>query len=260
MFPGNDFGDTLNSFKPVGLEEMENFKLMDRFDTKYVMPVSRIPDIMKSMDGGYRILEISEQRFFPYMTTYLDTDDYLFFNQHVTGRSERHKVRFRRYESSGITYLEVKRRTNKERTVKWRIENDLTPEKGCDDIGSDFIRNYIPGKALKLKPVLITNFKRITFTGSEFNERITLDYNITFTDMKENSISLPGISIIELKRDRFSNRSPMGDILKFYSVHPSGFSKYCIGSALLDNVSRKNVIKAKLLMVKRIEDEYVKSF
>jgi hypothetical protein len=252
----HEFNKVLNSFIPIGLGEMDNVRLMDRIDTKYVLSVNRIPDLLKRMDGGYKILEINKHRFFPYLTTYLDTNDYMFFNQHVIGKPERNKVRYRKYETSGTTYLEVKKRTNKNRTIKWRIENDLTSDRKCDDKAFDFIKNYVPQKAVMLKPVLINYFKRVTFVGSEFNERITIDYDISFSDTNGNRTNLPFIAIIELKRQGFNNRSPVVNILKEYSIHPTGFSKYCVGTAIFNDLPRKNILKAKLLMIKKIENEY----
>ncbi len=248
--------NVLNSFNPIGLEEMDNVRLMDRIDTKYLLPVNRIPELLIKMDGGYRILEINGLRFFSYLTTYLDTDDYMFFNQHVIGKPERNKVRYRKYEASGISYLEVKRKTKKNRTIKWRIENNLTSDKKCDDKASDFIKNFIPQKTLVLKPVLINYFKRVTFVGSESDERITIDYDIAFSDLDGNRINFPFIAIIELKREGFGSRSPIVSILKEYPVHPTGFSKYCVGTALFNDLRRKNAVKAKLLLIKKIENEY----
>ena len=99
----HEIKEVLDSLVPIGLEEMDSVRLMDRVDTKYVMSVQRIPDLLRSMNGGYMALEINKNRFFSYLTTYLDTDDYLFFNQHVTGKLERNKVRYRKYETNGIT-------------------------------------------------------------------------------------------------------------------------------------------------------------
>ena len=118
--------EVLNSFIPIGLNEMDQVSFMNRTDLKFVLSAGRVTDLLTSLDRGYKILEINNERLYSYCTTYLDTSDYLFFNQHLTGKLERNKVRFRKYESTGITFLEVKRTTNKNRTIKWRIENKLT--------------------------------------------------------------------------------------------------------------------------------------
>jgi VTC domain len=248
--------EVLDSFIPIDLEEMDNVRLMDRIDTKFVLSVRRIPDLLIRMDGGYKALEINKSRSFSYLTTYLDTSDYLFFNQHVTGKLERNKVRYRKYETTGTTYLEVKKRTNKNRTIKWRIENNLTCDNRCDDKAFEFINEYVPQKSLMLRPVLMNSFKRITLVRSDINERITIDYDLSFSDTDGKETRLPFISIVELKRQGFSDRSPVINILKEYSIHPTSFSKYCIGTAMLNDLPRKNILKAKLLLINKIENEH----
>lgn len=246
----------LSSFSQISLEEMDNVRLMNRTDTKYVMSVNRVPNILTRMNGDYRILEINDVRVFSYSTTYLDTSDYLFFNQHVTGKLSRNKVRYRKYETTGSTYLEVKKKTNKNRTVKKRIENNLAPDGTYDAVASEFIFKHVPERPLVLKPVLINTFKRITIVGPEVNERITLDYDISFSDPDGRKAGLPSLAVIEVKKDRFSDRSHITEVLKESSVFPTGFSKYCIGNAFLNDLLRKNILKPKLLMINKIEDEY----
>jgi hypothetical protein len=249
----------LDSFQPVGLDEMDNVRLMDRIDTKFVLSITKMPEMLLRLDGAYMALEINGSKVFSYKTTYLDTVDYMFYNQHITGRIQREKVRYRNYENTGTTFLEVKKRTNKNRTVKWRIENDLTSDNLCDAKASQFIQEYVPQKSLLLEPVLVNNFKRITLVSSEFNERVTIDYDLSFNDMKGNITGFPFLAIIELKRKGFASRSPVGNILKEYSVHPTGFSKYCIGTSILHNPPRKNILKSKFLLINKIENEYNRS-
>jgi hypothetical protein len=248
--------EMLDSFIPVGLKEIEKVRLMNRVDTKYVLSIDKIHDFLTRLNGGYRVLEINGKKLFSYSTTYLDTDDYLFFNQHVTGKVERSKVRYRKYESTDTTYLEVKRRTQKNRTIKWRIKNNLTSDNLCDDNAHEFINEYVPQKSLVLKPVLLNRFNRVTIVGSEFNERITIDYNISFSDPAGNKADFPFLAIIEVKREGFTNRSHVGNILKEINVHQNGFSKYCLGTSILHDVPRKNILKQKILLLNKIEDEF----
>lgn len=245
----------LVSLNPVMLEDMDNVKLMTRIDTKYVVPVNRIPDLLTRMDGSYKVLEIRNNRLFSYFTTYLDTPGYMFFDQHVTGKPERSKVRFRKYETTGTTYLEVKRRIRKNRTIKWRIINDLAAERICDNEACEFINEHVPQKPLLLTPVLINRFRRVTLVGADFNERITIDFNLSYTDNAGKQIAFPSVAVIELKRERSDNGSPMQELLKNCYFHSTGFSKYCIGNAILNEVRRKNLMKPKLLLLKKIGND-----
>ena len=80
----SEFKSILDSFNSIRLEEMDNVRLMDRIDTKYLLPANRIPDLLKMMQPGYRVLEINKFRISSYTTIYLDTPDFTFFRQHVT--------------------------------------------------------------------------------------------------------------------------------------------------------------------------------
>lgn len=246
----------LKSIAPITLNEMDNVRLMNRIDLKYVLPVNRIADLLSRLEGSYRVLEINAERLFSYNTTYLDTSDYLFFNQHVTGRLERNKVRYRTYEATSTTFLEVKRTTNKNRTIKWRIENPQPDGSVYNEKANEFIDKHIPHSSSLLKPVLINRFKRITLVGSEMNERVTIDFDLSFSKPYGSFTDLPFITIIELKKERTSERTAITKILKDLSIRPTGFSKYCIGSSILYDLPHINILKSKHLLIKRIENEY----
>jgi hypothetical protein len=245
----------LDSFNSIRLEEMDRVRLMDRFDTKYLLPANRIPDLLNMMHGRYRVLEINNYRVSSYTTIYLDTPDYLFFNQHVTRRTGRIKVRFRSYHSTGITFLEIKKKTKKNRTVKWRIEESFL-DKTCSDSAIAFINKHISFNSEVLKPVLTNSFKRITLAGFDIPERITLDLDMSFSVPEGKSIELPLVAIAELKSEGFAARSHFSRIIKQLSVYPTGFSKYCVGNAMLHDLPLKNILKPKLLLINRIENEY----
>jgi hypothetical protein len=245
----------LNSFNSIRLEEMDKVKLMDRIDTKYILPANRVTDLLMMMQGRYRILEINNTRISSYETVYLDTPDYLFFNQHVTGKINRVKIRFRNYKSTGITFLEIKRKTKKNRTVKWRIENSFS-EGICDGKAIEFIDSNIQSGSEKLSPVITNCFKRMTFVGFDTLERITIDLDLSFSSPQGKSADLPHITIVELKSEGVASRSPFSRIIRQFSAYPTGFSKYCIGCALLHDLPLKNVLKPKILLINRIENEY----
>jgi len=52
----------LDSFNSVRLAEMDKVKLMDRVDTKYLLPANRVPDLLMMMQGRYRVLQINNSR------------------------------------------------------------------------------------------------------------------------------------------------------------------------------------------------------
>jgi len=50
--------NSLSAFHSISLSEMDNVKLMQRIDTKYVVNVSLLPTILEQLHTTYRILEI----------------------------------------------------------------------------------------------------------------------------------------------------------------------------------------------------------
>ncbi len=245
----------IDTFPPISLAELESYTLLDRVDTKYLVPSFRIPHVLMGLGCNYRSLEISSIRIFSYHTTYFDSIDWKFFTQHMTGRGHRSKVRFRRYEQTGVSFLEVKNRTNKFRTEKWRILKENSSGNRFDEESVEFIRRYTGNDTPELEAVLINKFSRITLAAVADTERVTIDFDISFYDLEGKSISIPEIGIIERKRSDFTNRSPLSETLKKINIKPTGFSKFCYGSAALHDPPRKNLLKPKTLLINRIKNE-----
>ena len=255
----NEINSILDHFDPVGLDEMDGVKLMDRIDKKYILSAGKIPLLLSRIDGGYRVLEMNNLRTFSYTTTYLDTEDFIFFRHHVTGRLERNKVRYRRYDNTGMTFLEVKRKTNTNRTIKWRIKTENEKSIGNAGTSGKFLSRLIPFSPDQLKPALLNKFRRITLVNDALSERITIDLNISFSNFTSNTVEFPYLGIVEIKKGGHSFRSETEKALKELSIRPSGFSKYCIGSAIVNEIPRKNILKQNLLQIKKIENEYYRS-
>lgn len=248
----------LDSFIPVSLDNMDKVRLMNRVEKKYVFCTDRIPALLSVLADSYYVLEINNTRIFPYCTTYLDTPDLYFYTQQVRGKLNRFKIRYRRYETTGVSFLEIKKKTNKNRTIKWRIENSLSPG-SPDSAARVFIKRYLHSHVPELKPMLINGFSRITLVGKATNERITLDYDLNFASPFGNITALPFLAVAEIKREKHSSLSPFGYAMKRMNVRPGSFSKYCVGSALIMDVPRKNILKPNLLQINKIENEYLKS-
>jgi hypothetical protein len=252
-----DITAILKNYLSIGLDEMDSVNFMNRTDTKYLFNISKLPALLQSAVDDYRILEIDHTRMFSYNTTYLDTPDYLLYNNHIKGKMGRFKIRVRTYESSGISYLEIKNKTNKGRTVKSRIKKkkDVLINEGK---GLDFIREITSEDIQDLKPMLTNRFTRVTLTNLILKERITIDFNLTFSSSNGRFYEVPYLAIAEVKRDKSSGLSPFVKHIKDMGIRETGFSKYCVGLALLNDVGRQNIIKPKLLMLNKIKDESIK--
>ena len=68
-----DLESAMYSLLPISLASMNNVKLLDRFDKKFVFHSSRLPDLIDRSQNFYRILEINTNRLFDYSTQYYDT-------------------------------------------------------------------------------------------------------------------------------------------------------------------------------------------
>ena len=256
IMENNDIEYELGKLNSVSLDSLYRVGFMNRIDIKYVFTARKLTDLLSMLGLHYQVLDISNMKILPYSTTYFDTADYLFYCQHVRGEFDRHKLRYRKYEATNETLLEIKKKTNKGRTIKWRIENRHESD-SFDSHASAFIRKYLPVSSTIVKPALINHFTRITLAGIELKERITLDFNISFSSPENlQEISLPYLAIAELKRDAYTDSSYFTSLIKQLRIYPSGFSKYCVGSALLNNSLKKNMIKPTLLLLNKLENEY----
>ena len=247
----------LQEFQAVSLDEIDSVSFMSRVDSKYLFPVKRLGQVLLNLAGDYKVLEINNQREFKYSTVYFDTAEYKFYHQHQTGKMERDKVRLRTYETNNLTYLEVKHKTNKDRTVKSRIKSDNS--RPPDDARSQkFLAERIPETSQELQPVLTSLFTRITLISKSLPERVTIDFNIAYTNNNGGRIDLPYIAVAEIKRERTSGNSALHSTLKKMGIRQTGFSKYCLGAAMLNGVKRKNNVKPVILQLNKINNESTK--
>lgn len=251
MMIGNDI---INSFDAVSLEEMGKVRLMNRIDTKYVTTFHNIVKLLRLLSGLYRIQQIAGRSNMPYYTKYFDTSDTEMFYQHQRGKKNRQKVRIRKYEECDTPpFIEIKTKSNKGRTTKNRISMLTGSELTLYNSFFDLFSQYNPAT---LDPQIENHFYRITLTDKEMTERITIDTNLEFNNLKTGiSTSMPNIGIIEWKRDGRRCHSPLGDILKRLGIHATGFSKYCVGMAVTNPSLRQNRLKQKLRMIDRLDSE-----
>jgi hypothetical protein len=247
----------LDKFEPISLAQMDAVALLDRTDTKYVMQTSQLYAALAALRTDYRVLEISGVRLHPYRTLYFDTAAFAMYLRHHAGRQLRYKVRSRQYVESHRSFLEVKVKTNKDRTSKRRIETGglvtrFTPE------ASSFVGALVPLDAQSLEPKLWNSFVRVTLVNKYEPERLTLDLDLRFDDGRE-SISLPGVAIAEVKQEGINRHSDFIRQMRTMAIHSTGFSKYCIGTALLYPEIKHNNFKDKLRLVEKLmgDDNYV---
>lgn len=245
-------------FDTVSLDDLKKVKLLNRRDTKYVIPIEKIDALLVSIREKYRVLQIEADRSIDYDTIYYDTCNYDFYSSHQNGKKNRFKVRYRTYLNNNQSFLEVKKKNNKSRTDK--IRKKLEPQRPPDpDSVFRFIKKEIQGFNEDVQESLKVHFSRITLCDVQFKERVTLDRSLTFLK-GDNKVSYSMFAIVEVKQDKLEKESPIMTYLRENKYQPFRISKYCLGiSALCSSAEvKRNLMKRKVhLLSKRINKKVV---
>ena len=250
--------EILNEYDSITLDEMRSIRLMNRIDTKFVTTVPMLRQLLLLAKDDYFVQESQGERISPYYTLYFDTPDCKIYNRHEAGHLSRQKVRVRSYVNAGLNFLEVKTKNNHGRTKKKRIEAlNFDPENHSifnvqSSLFSDFLQTYLKYPQQSLVRQVENRFDRITLVNKAKTERLTIDTNLRFHNISTNNYRfMEDLVVIELKRDGLQP-SPILPLLTKLRIHPHGFSKYCIGSALTNADLRRNRIKPRLHSVEKI--------
>ena len=239
----------MNGFDPIGLEEMDSVKLMDRTDTKFTFNRERLAEVWELMKPHYRVLEVEGKKISRYKTLYYDTKDFNLYLCHHNGQLNRYKVRHRTYVESQIGFLEVKLKNNKERTVKTRIKQKETPL-SWENNSLEFLGKKTPLDPQTLIPAIWVNYSRVTFVNKKSAERITIDLGLEYAK-NEQVKNFDELVIAEAKQDK-KIPSPFLKIMKQLHIREGSISKYCLGIVVLCDSIKKNNFKPKLLHLNHI--------
>lgn len=234
-------------FEPIYLSEMDNVKLLNRTDKKFLLRLEQLENFLHQVNKTYRVLEINGIRLNAYRSYYLDTPDFDLYKAHHNKKLNRLKIRFRSYLESGFHFLEIKLKTNKGRTIKKRI--DVVTPNIISEKEEKFIRQFYTLSKPLINSLNI-DYHRITLVNKEFPERVTIDLNLTFID-ETSSRSLENIAIIEIKQDNLPNSTQAEIALKSMRIKEGFISKYCLGMAFLKTV-KQNLFKTKIRKIVKI--------
>ena len=250
--------DIWDRMKHISLEEMKTVTLMSRIDTKYVTHQNKLLPILERAIANKYMVQFTTCALNGYSTTYYDTQNMEMYLMHHNKKLHRQKIRCRTYTDAGISFLEIKDKSNKGRTNKIRMPvretNSEQLKKDAEAIA--FISSHTRFDLPRLIPSVVTDFYRITLVNVNKTERITIDVNLTFKNITNNNeAALTNLIIIELKQDgRFI--STMKQILSELRVKPFHVSKYCIGTAMTDTHIKSNRFKRKLHLMNKIKNNY----
>jgi len=237
-------------FPPIQLAAMEGVALLDRRETKYILHLELLLRLLPMLSATYRILTIADQPLARYRTLYFDTPDLALYHSHHAGALNRFKVRTREYVDSAYSFLEVKQKTNKQRTVKERI---ATPHMltDLDERSRAFLATVCPLPATDLTPVLWNTYRRITLVSVAHQERVTFDIDLQF-QWQNRCHTLPKLVTVEVKRAGRCQDSPLVQLLHDQHVRRGGISKYCLGVSLLYPTVKANKFKKKHRRIAKI--------
>ena len=240
----------VSDFTPITLQEMDGVKLMSRTDIKFAFQLSKLPSLLSKLSPFYKILTIDGKVIHEYKSLYFDTNARKFYIDHHNSRVNRNKIRFREYVDSGLTFLEVKLKNNKGKTIKKRMKVDAI-FKELSKEHKAYIEKII-GKPVDVNAKQWINFSRTTFVHKQKKERLTIDIKLSFKD-DEKVGNLNDIVIAEVKQERMSRSSDFIRIAKEMSILPIRLSKYCITTMELQPNIKQNRFKKKLLFINKLK-------
>ncbi len=227
---------------------MDNVKLMDRTDTKFIFKYDQLPEFLSQLKNDYNILDINNNRISRYESLYFDTKNFDLYFSHHRGKPSRFKVRFRKYVESELHYFEVKFKNNKGRTIKDRVKQKQIDE-SIKDNAEDLLNNKTPLQSDNLEAKLWVNYSRITFVNKYSPERVTIDLNLTFINKEQNK-TINNLVIAEVKQDK-AIVSAFIKVMKKYHIREGAISKYCYGVITLFEKIKHNNFKPKLILIKK---------
>ncbi len=245
--------DIVQGMKPITLDEMSSVKLMNRIDTKYVVTEAQLHAILLGIRDSYYAQEVEGNRLSPYNTVYYDTPELTMYLIHHDRHLVRDKVRVRTYVDSHLTFCEVKHKNNKGRTKKKRIEVEPIANILDNPEAAAFLAERQPYPVGSLSPHLVTLFDRFTLVNYDKTERLTIDCNLRFENLRSGlTASMGELAVMELKQDGRAH-SLLKDVLFDMRIRPFKMSKYCIGTCLTRPDVKQNRFKKKLRRMEKLK-------
>lgn len=243
----------LSKFDIIHLKDIIKGGQMVRIDRKYVFHMDQVPEVLEGMEAEYSIVKVAGKKISTYKSHYLDTANFLFFNQHQRGLVPRDKLRFRTYPSTETTFFEIKHKSNKNITQKDRIlrkDESLVLDKTIQDFISNGISKIDP-KTLQLSASV--NYHRLQFISKDQQERFSIDLNVN-ASLDGKTVDFGPVAILEIKQNKRSS-SPMVDEMQALRLFEVSLSKYCVSLTLLKPDLKSNRFNEIVRLIKKISHQ-----
>lgn len=241
----------IEQFRSLSLDELNSkAAMLERRDNKYVVTRGILTRFLADVGNSFDILDIDGIRQFAYETVYFDGLEHECYRHHHQGRRRRCKVRIRKYQDAGLTYLEVKLKDKRGQTLKRRIRTDdeiapaLSDQQRCF-VGYCYRELYGDQLDIAFNRVLDITYRRSTLVAREGGERMTIDCQLGFSNGGTTVTLDEDLIIVEAKS---GNGNGMADkLLRRLHQHPANrCSKYCTGLAIMQPGLPCNMFRSTL--------------
>lgn len=217
--------DRLRTFDTATSQQLAECSLLRRTDTKFVLPRTQLARVLDKLQPHFRLVYSRECPVASYRNLYFDTKSQCLYHMHRNGMHPRFKVRIRQYVERELSFMELKRKDERDVTSKIRRKRafrsaDLT----SDDL--NVLATELGQGAGQLTPSLRIDFPRITMVGKHTHERITLDVGLAVHGAGQH-IAMNHLLIAELKRPVDKAQSYGAQTFAEIGASPTRFSKYC---------------------------------
>jgi hypothetical protein len=205
-----------------------------RIDTKYILRYHDWVDVIDALKDAYCVVLHHGKISQTYSTVYYDSHDLRFYMAHHNGHGNRMKMRTRTY-SDGLSYFEIKQKTNKGLTFKERYAEPTEQFNG-------------------LLPQFEIKYDRVTMYDQKFEEKLTFDFNLIFRN-DTSEVGFDSIVIAESKKMRYTHSAFVNEI-KRKKINSNSVSKYCLGMACLNPGIKQNNFKSILNTINKLNNKY----
>lgn len=256
----------LDTFKSINLTELNSTaSFLKRIDRKFLLNSNDFSNVLEELKEKFQVLEIDGKKIFSYDNVYMDTDDYLFYEQHQNKLKTRTKVRTRYYLDSNMAFFEYKQKNNWV-TSKFRYEFP-SEEHGFMTRGKkrffDWVWQSVYGgvKTPSISPSIKTNYKRITMVSKTGDERLTIDFDIKAINLRKSGskvVDLKNLVIIESKS--LKKECETCAIMKKHNIKKaSSCSKYSLWIVYSGLTEKFDTFEETMEKIKEIRMETVSS-
>ncbi len=230
------FLNRLSWFSSINLTELNaTASYLKRIDRKFLLTEKQFLWVLEELSNDFRALEIDGKRMFLYDNVYMDTEDYLFYNQHQSKKKNRTKIRTRHYTDSGdLAFFEYKQKENgitKKFRYQFPSDEHGTMTKGKKRFFDGVWQSLYNTPTPEISPAIRTKYNRMTLVSTSWEERLTIDFHVqvqNLRDPKAKEITLKNLVIVESKS--LSRTCKSLDIIRSHDIaQATSCSKYSLG-------------------------------